>query len=129
VLCLVLRICRNFFVTQCYETEVYKGEGMNLLRGTSCIFVNNSLLVFKGLMTSLITPSDESRLINYKLEMTWKGVIVLNMGYYPGICLVTLTKTKINDSSGRNWKPKRRNRPEHHPLDGAKFGTQFYQKF
>jgi len=65
-------------------------------------------------MTSSITQSDESRLINYKFEMTWKSVIVLNLCYCTGICLVTLMETKINDSPGRNWKPKIRNRPEHH---------------
>ena len=89
----------------------------------------SGILVFKGLMTSSITQSDESRLINYKLEMTWKGAIVLNLGYYPAICLVTLMKTKINDSQGRNWKPKLRNRPKHHLSTGRHSTCNFYQTF
>jgi hypothetical protein len=56
-----------------------------------------------------ITQTDESRLVNYKLEITWKGEVVNNVGYRPGICRVALMKTKENDSPGRNCKLKLQN--------------------
>jgi hypothetical protein len=99
VLCLVLRTYNHFIVRQLQENGFYNGDGMNLLRGTSSIFVNNSsnLSIFKGLMTYSVTQIEESHLITYILAMTWKGVIVLNLVYYPRICLVTLMKAKINN--------------------------------
>jgi hypothetical protein len=89
---------------------------------TVSLYTNQVILVFKGLVASSVTQIDESRLVNYKMEITWKGEIVNSVGHRPGICVVTLIKTKGNDSQKRNWKLKLQNRPEHHPLDGAKFG-------